>query len=384
MTEEELKFYEDTACPTCGSCSGMFTANSMNCLTEALGIALPGNGTIPAVYSERIRLAKHAGMRVMELLEQGVCARDIVSEAAIHNAMECDMAFGGSTNTVLHLTAVAREAGHPITMDDWDAASARTPHLVKLAPSGPRPLTDLYEVGGVPVVMAELDRLGLIDRSALTCMGPMGDYLDYMHAACAGADGEVCRTHDNPFSPSGALKVLHGNIAPDGAIVKKSAVDPSMMTHTGPARCFDSEEEACAAINAGKIVAGDVVVIRYEGPKGGPGMREMLTPTSSIVGMGLSTSVALITDGRFSGATKGPAVGHVSPEAAAGGPIALIEEGDQVTVNIEGGALTLGVDDAELERRRAAWTPPAPKHDHGVLAKYAKLVSSADKGAYVS
>ena len=384
MTEEELKFYEDTACPTCGSCSGMFTANSMNCLTEALGIALPGNGTIPAVYSERIRLAKHAGMKVMELLEQGICARDIVSEAAIHNAMECDMAFGGSTNTVLHLTAIAREAGCPITMDDWDAASARTPHLVKLAPSGPRPLTDLYEVGGVPVVMAELDRLGLIDRSALTCMGPMGDYLDYMHAACAGADGEVCRTHDNPFSPSGALKVLHGNIAPDGAIVKKSAVDPSMMTHTGPARCFDSEEEACAAINAGKIVAGDVVVIRYEGPKGGPGMREMLTPTSSIVGMGLSTSVALITDGRFSGATKGPAVGHVSPEAAAGGPIALIEEGDQVTVNIEGGALTLGVDDAELERRRAAWTPPSPKHDHGVLAKYAKLVSSADKGAYVS
>ncbi|WP_418252133.1 dihydroxy-acid dehydratase [Gordonibacter urolithinfaciens] len=384
MTEEELKFYEDTACPTCGSCSGMFTANSMNCLTEALGIALPGNGTIPAVYSERIRLAKHAGMKVMELLEQGICARDIVSEAAIHNAMECDMAFGGSTNTVLHLTAVAREAGHPITMDDWDAASARTPHLVKLAPSGPRPLTDLYEVGGVPVVMTELDRLGLIDRSALTCMGPMGDYLDYMHAACAGADGEVCRTHDNPFSPSGALKVLHGNIAPDGAIVKKSAVDPSMMTHTGPARCFDSEEEACAAINAGTLVAGDVVVIRYEGPKGGPGMREMLTPTSSIVGMGLSTSVALITDGRFSGATKGPAVGHVSPEAAAGGPIALIEEGDQVTVDIEGGALTLGVDDAELERRRAAWTPPAPKHDHGVLAKYAKLVSSADKGAYVS
>lgn len=384
MTEEELKFYEDTACPTCGSCSGMFTANSMNCLTEALGIALPGNGTIPAVYSERIRLAKHAGMRVMELLEQGVCARDIVSEAAIHNAMECDMAFGGSTNTVLHLTAVAREAGHPITMDDWDAASARTPHLVKLAPSGPRPLTDLYEVGGVPVVMAELDRLGLIDRSALTCMGPMGGYLDYMAEHCAGADGEVVRAHDNPFSPVGALKVLHGNIAPDGAIVKKSAVDPSMLVHTGPARCFDSEEEACAAINAGKIVAGDVVVIRYEGPKGGPGMREMLTPTSSIVGMGLSTSVALITDGRFSGATKGPAVGHVSPEAAAGGPIALIEEGDQVTVDIEGGALTLGVDDAELERRRAAWTPPAPKHDHGVLAKYAKLVSSADKGAYVS
>ena len=384
MTEDELKYYEDTACPTCGSCSGMFTANSMNCLCEALGIALPGNGTIPAVYSERIRLAKHAGMKVMELLEQGVCARDIVSAAAVHNAMECDMAFGGSTNTVLHLTAIAREAGCPITMDDWDAASARTPHLVKLAPSGPRPLSDLYEVGGVPVVMAELDRLGLIDRDAVTCMGPMGEYLDYMHAACTGADGEVVRPHDDPFSAQGALRVLHGNIAPDGAIVKKSAVDPSMLTHTGPARVFDSEEAACAAINAGEIRPGDVVVIRYEGPKGGPGMREMLTPTSSIVGMGLSTSVALITDGRFSGATKGPAVGHVSPEAAAGGPIALIEEGDPVTVDIEGGALTLGVDDAELERRRAAWQPPAPKHDHGVLAKYAKLVSSADKGAYVS
>ena len=381
MTEDELKYYEDTACPTCGSCSGMFTANSMNCLCEALGIALPGNGTIPAVYSERIRLAKHAGMKVMELLEQGVCARDIVSAAAVHNAMECDMAFGGSTNTVLHLTAIAREAGHPITMDDWDAASARTPHLVKLQPYGPRPLSDLYEVGGVPVVMHELAELDLLDRSAVTCMGTLDEYLQ---ACTKPADGEVCRAHDNPFSPSGALKVLHGNIAPDGAIVKKSAVDPSMLTHTGPARVFDSEEAACAAINAGEIRPGDVVVIRYEGPKGGPGMREMLTPTSSIVGMGLSTSVALITDGRFSGATKGPAVGHVSPEAAAGGPIALIEEGDPVTVDIEGGALTLGVDDAELERRRAAWRPPAPKHDHGVLAKYAKLVSSADKGAYVS
>ena len=384
MTADELAALEDTACPTCGSCSGMFTANSMNCLCEALGIALPGNGTVPAVYSERIRLAKHAGMKVMELLEKGICARDIVSAAALHNAMECDMAFGGSTNTVLHLTAIAREAGCTITMDDWDAASARTPHLVKLAPSGPRPLSDLYEVGGVPVVMAELDRLGLIDRDAVTCMGPMGEYLDYMHAACTGADGEVVRPHDDPFSAQGALRVLHGNIAPDGAIVKKSAVDPSMLTHTGPARVFDSEEAACAAINAGEIRPGDVMVIRYEGPKGGPGMREMLTPTSSIVGMGLSTSVALITDGRFSGATKGPAVGHVSPEAAAGGPIALIEEGDLVTVDIEGGALTLNVDDAELERRRAAWELPAPKHDHGVLAKYAKLVSSADKGAYVS
>lgn len=380
MTTEQLDYYENTACPTCGSCSGLFTANSMNCLCEALGIALPGNGTVPAVYSERIRLAKHAGMKVMELVEKGICAKDIVNEHSIHNAMECDMAFGGSTNTVLHLTAISRAAGCPISMDDWDAASARTPHLVKLQPSGPRPLTDLYEVGGVPVVMHELAELGLLDMDALTCEGPMRDYID---GCTHAADGEVCRTHDNPFTPEGALRVLYGNIAPDGAIVKKAAVAPSMMKHTGPARVFESEESACECINAGGINPGDVVVIRYEGPKGGPGMREMLTPTSSICGMGLSDSVALITDGRFSGATKGPAVGHVSPEAAAGGPIALIEEGDQITVDIEGGALTLDVDADEFARRREAWVAPAPKHDHGVLAKYASMVSSADKGAYV-
>ena len=381
MTEEELKFFENTACPTCGSCSGMFTANSMNCLCEALGIALPGNGTIPAVYSERLRLAKHAGMKVMELLEKGISIRDIITAPAIHNAMECDMAFGGSTNTVLHLTAIAMEAGCPITMDDWDAASARTPHLVKLQPSGPRPLIDLYAVGGVPVVMHELAELGLLDNEALTCMGPLPAYI----ANCTKpADGEVCRTHDNPFSKVGALRVLHGNIAPAGGIVKKSAVDPSMLTHTGPARCFNSEEEACDAIFAGKIKPGDVVVIRYEGPKGGPGMREMLTPTSAIVGMGLSKSVALITDGRFSGASKGPCVGHVSPEAASGGPIALIEDGDEITVDIEGGKLELHVSADVLAARRAAFVAPAPKHNHGVLAKYAKLVSSADKGAFVS
>ena len=381
INEDELRQVEESACPGCGSCSGMFTANSMNCLCEALGIALPGNGTIPAVYSERLRLAKHAGMKVMELLEKGICIKDIITEAAIHNAMECDMAFGGSTNTVLHLTAIAQEAGHPITMDDWDAASARTPHLVKLQPSGPRPLIDLYAVGGVPVVMHELAEAGLLDRGALTVMGTMDEYL----ANCTKpADGEVCRTHDNPFSKVGALRVLHGNVAPDGGIVKKSAVDPSMLTHTGPARCFNSEEEACKAIFAGEIKAGDVVVIRYEGPAGGPGMREMLTPTSAIVGMGLSKSVALITDGRFSGASKGPCVGHVSPEAAAGGPIALIEDGDEITVDIEGGEINLHVDDEELARRRAAFVAPAPKHNHGVLAKYAKLVSSADKGAYVS
>lgn len=291
------------------------------------------------------------------------------------------MAFGGSTNTVLHLTAIAQAAGHPITMDDWDAASARTPHLVKLQPSGPRPLIDLYAVGGVPVVMHELNELGLLDESALTCMGTLPEYIE---KCTKPADGEVCRTRDNPFSKVGALRVLHGNVAPDGGIVKKSAVDPSMLTHTGPARCFNSEEEACKAIFAGEIKAGDVVVIRYEGPAGGPGMREMLTPTSAIVGMGLSKSVALITDGRFSGASKGPCVGHVSPEAAAGGPIALIEDGDEITVDIEGGEINLHVDDEELARRRAAFVAPAPKHNHGVLAKYAKLVSSADKGAYVS
>ena len=380
MTDGELKYLEDSACPTCGSCSGMFTANSMNCLCEALGIALPGNGTIPAVYSERLRLAKHAGMKVMELLEKNICIRDIITPAAIHNAMECDMAFGGSTNTVLHLTAIAMEAGCPITMDDWDAASARTPHLVKLQPSGPRPLIDLYAVGGVPVVMHELAELDLLDTSALTCMGTLPEYLK---GCTKPADGEICRTHDNPISPVGALRVLHGNIAPDGGIVKKAAVDPSMMKHTGPARCFDSEEEACEAIFGGKIHPGDVVVIRYEGPAGGPGMREMLTPTSAICGMGLSTSVALITDGRFSGASKGPCIGHVSPEAAAGGPIALIHEGDMVTVDIEGGKLDVDVSDEEMAARRASFTAPAPKHNHGVLAKYAKLVSSADKGAYI-
>lgn len=381
MSADDLAYLENSACPTCGSCSGMFTANSMNCLCEALGIALPGNGTIPAVYSERLRLAKHAGMKVMELLQKSVRIKDIVTAAAVHNAMECDMAFGGSTNTVLHLTAIAMEAGCPITMDDWDAASARTPHLVKLQPSGPRPLIDLYAVGGVAVVMQELHELGLLDESALTCMGTVPEYLERCGKP---ADGEVVRSHHNPFSKVGALRVLHGNIAPDGGIVKKAAVDPSMMRHTGPARCFNSEEEACEAIFGGKIQPGDVVVIRYEGPAGGPGMREMLTPTSAICGMGLSTSVALITDGRFSGASKGGCIGHVSPEAAAGGPIALIQEGDMITVDIEDGKLDVDVSDEEMAARRAAFVPPAPKHNHGVLAKYAKLVSSADKGAYLA
>ncbi len=381
MTEEQLKYYEDTACPSCGSCSGLFTANSMNCLCEALGIALPGNGTVPAVYSERIRLAKQAGMKIMELVNNNIKIGDVISPAAIHNAMECDMAFGGSTNTVLHLIAISHAAGHPITMEDWEEASKRTPHLVKLQPSGPRPLIDLYEVGGVPVVMHELDQLGLLDHSAITVVGSFDEYIKNHTNP---ADGEVCRKHDNPHSPQGALKVLHGNIAPKGGIVKMSAVDPSMYKHTGPARVFDSEEDACQAIFGGEINPGDVVVIRYEGPKGGPGMREMLTPTSAIVGMGLSKSVALLTDGRFSGASKGPCVGHISPEAAAGGPIAYVHEGDSITVDIEGGIISLNIPDEELEQRKANWVAPALKHNHGVLAKYEKLVSSADEGAYVS
>lgn len=381
MTLEELEYFENTACPTCGSCSGLFTANSMNCLCEALGIALPGNGTIPAVYSERLRLAKHAGMRIMDLVEKNIRIKDIIDSHSIHNAMECDMAFGGSTNTVLHLNAISRAADAPITMDDWEHASEITPHLVKLQPSGPRPLSDLYEVGGVPVVMHELYELGLLDMDAQTCVGTMQQYIDeYTHPA----DGEVCRKHTDPFSEQGALKVLYGNLAPNGSIVKKSAVNPSMLKHSGPARVFNSEEEACAAINDSQINPGDVVVIRYEGPKGGPGMREMLTPTSSIVGMGLSDSVALITDGRFSGATKGPAIGHVSPEAASGGPIALIEEGDMIILDIEDGSLTLDIPLEELNSRRERWTPPKPKHDHGVLAKYSRMVSSADEGAYVA
>ena len=379
MEPAELTYYENTACPTCGSCSGMFTANSMNCLCEALGVALPGNGTIPAVYSERIRLAKSAGMRIMDLVRSNTCMKDIVTPAAIHNAMEVDMAFGGSTNTILHLTAIARQAGHPVTMRDWDEASARTPHLVKIAPSGPRPLSDLYEVGGVPVVMRELARLGLLDLSAQTVLGPLNDLVKLMPKP----DGEVCKTGENPFAPQGALKVLYGNLAPNGSVVKRSAVDPSMMTHTGPARVFDGEKDACEAITSGKIAPGDVVVIRYEGPKGGPGMREMLTPTSTIVGMGLSTSVALITDGRFSGASKGPCVGHVSPEAAQGGPIGLVREGDLITVDIEGGSLTWHISDEELEVRRRDFVPNPPRYTTGVLGKYAKLVSSADEGAYL-
>lgn len=380
MTEEECAWFENTACPTCGSCSGMFTANSICCLSEALGLALPGNGTIPAVYSERIRLAKHTGMKVMELLEKGTCALDIINEKSIHNGMALDMAFGGSTNTMLHLTAIAHAAGCPVTMDDWDRISAETPNLTRIAPAGPLHIEDLNAVGGISAIMGELGRCGLLNTDALTCHGTVEEWL----AECPPVDGEVVRSKENAFSQTGGLKVVRGNLAPDCGVVKKSAVDPDMWQHSGPARVFESEEEACAAIFGGKINPGDVVVIRYEGPAGGPGMREMLTPTSAICGMGLASSVALITDGRFSGASKGPCIGHVSPEAAAGGPIALVHEGDIIDIDIEAGRLELKVSDEELAARRAAWQPPAPKYTTGVLSRYAKLVTSADKGAYLS
>lgn len=380
MTLEECARLEETACPTCGSCSGMFTANSICCLAEALGIALPGNGTVPAVFSERIRLAKRAGMKVMELLEQGVTALDIVDSRAIRNGMALDMAFGGSTNTMLHLTAIAQAAGCPVTMDEWDEVSAATPNIVRIAPAGPRHIEDLDAVGGVSAIVGELGRTGHLDLTARTCHGTVAEWVE----ECPEPDGDIVRTVGDAYSPDGGLKVLRGSLAPDCGVVKKSAVAPEMRRHRGPARVFDSEEEACEAIFGGRIRPGDVVVIRYEGPSGGPGMREMLTPTSAICGMGLDRSVALVTDGRFSGATKGPAIGHVSPEAAAGGPIALVEEGDTVAIDIDAGTIELEVPEAELDRRRAAWEPPAPKYATGVLSRYARLVTSADKGAYLS
>lgn len=378
MTEEECKWFEETACPTCGSCSGMFTANSICCLSEGLGIALPGNGTIPAVYSERIRLAKHAGMKVMELLEKDIKALDIINKASIHNGMALDMAFGGSTNTMLHLTAIAHAAGCPISMDDWDEICSQIPNITRIAPAGPLHIQDLNDVGGISAIIGELGRHGLLNDTALTCHGTMKDWI----ATCPEVDGEVVRSVENAYSPVGGLRVMRGNLAPNCGVVKQSAVSDDMRQHRGPARVFGSEEEACEAIFGGKINAGDVVVIRYEGPAGGPGMREMLTPTSAICGMGLDKSVALITDGRFSGATKGPAIGHVSPEAYAGGPIALVHEGDIIDIDIDKGSLNLLVSDEELEARRKLWVKPEPKYKTGVLARYSKLVSSADKGAY--
>jgi len=378
LDDSGLEEYEQNACPTCGSCSGMYTANSMNCLTEAIGMALPGNGTIPAVYSARLRLAKHTGMKIMELVEKNIRPGDIMTAAAFRNAETVDMALGCSTNTMLHLPAIAHEAGVTISLDAANAISEKTPNLCHLAPAGDTYMEDLDQAGGVYAVMKELTGAGLLDLDVMTCTGKtMGENL----AAASNRDCQVIRPLSDPYSATGGIAVLKGNLAADGCVVKKSAVAPEMMVHEGPARVFDSEEEAIAAIYAKKIRPGDVVVIRYEGPKGGPGMREMLNPTSAICGMGLGESVALLTDGRFSGATRGASIGHISPEAAAGGVIALVKEGDLISIDIPNCKIELKVPDQELERRRAEWVCPEPKIKTGYLARYAKLVSSADKGA---
>ena len=378
LDEAGVEDYENNACPTCGSCSGMYTANSMNCLTEAIGMGLAGNGTIPAVYSARIRLAKHAGMKIMELVEKDIRPRDIMTAAAFHNAETIDMALGCSTNTMLHLPAIAHECGIELSFDMANEISDNTPNLCHLAPAGYTYMEDLDKAGGVQAVMAELAGAGLLDTSVMTCTGKtMAENLE----GVVNRNPEVIRPIDNPFSKTGGIAVLKGNLAPDGCVVKQAAVAPEMMEHEGPARVFNSEEEAIEAIYAGKIVAGDVVVIRYEGPKGGPGMREMLNPTSAIAGMGLDKDVALITDGRFSGATRGASIGHVSPEAASGGNIGLVEEGDIIAINIPAHTIDLKVSDEVLAQRRANWVCPEPKIKTGYLARYAKLVSSADKGA---
>ncbi|MCU6763380.1 Dihydroxy-acid dehydratase [uncultured Roseburia sp.] len=378
MSEDEVLEYENKVCPTCGSCSGMYTANSMNCLTEAIGMGLQGNGTIPAVYSERLKLAKHAGMKVMELLEKNIRPRDIMNEKAFMNALTIDMALGCSTNSMLHLPAIAHEAGVEINLDIANELSAKTPNLCHLAPAGPTYMEDLNEAGGVYAVMNELDKLGLLYTDLITATGKT---IAENIKGCENKNPEVIRPIDNPYSKTGGIAVLKGNIAPDSAVVKRSAVVEEMMVHQGPARVFDCEEDAIAAIKGGKIVAGDVVVIRYEGPKGGPGMREMLNPTSAIAGMGLGSSVALITDGRFSGASRGASIGHVSPEAAVGGPIALIEEGDIIKINIPENTLNVDVSDEEMEARRAKWEPREPKITTGYLARYASLVTSGNTGA---
>ena len=378
ITEEQLKEYEAKTCPTCGSCSGMYTANSMNCLTEALGMGLRGNGTIPAVYSERIKLAKHAGMQIMELVKKDIKPRDIMTEKAFMNALTVDMALGCSTNSMLHLPAIAREAGVELNVDIANEISARTPNLCHLAPAGHTYIEELNEAGGVYAVMNELNKKKLLNTDVMTVTGKtMAENI----AGCANMNAEVIRPIDNPYSTTGGIAVLKGNLAPDSCVVKRSAVVPEMMVHEGPARVFDCEEDAIAAIKGGRIVAGDVVVIRYEGPKGGPGMREMLNPTSAIAGMGLGSSVALITDGRFSGASRGASIGHVCPEAAVGGPIALVKEGDLIKINIPENKLELAVSDEELAARRAEWKPREPKVTTGYLARYAKMVSDSCKGA---
>ena len=378
MSEEDVCEYEEKVCPTCGSCSGMYTANSMNCLTEALGMGLQGNGTIPAVYSERIRLAKHAGMAVMEMYKKDIRPRDIMTKEAILNALTVDMALGCSTNSMLHLPAIAHEVGFDFDISFANEISEKTPNLCHLAPAGPTYMEDLNEAGGVYAVMNELSELGLLN---LDCMTVTGKTVGENIKGVENKDPEVIRPLDNPYSKTGGLAVLKGNLAPDGGVVKRSAVAEEMMVHEGPARVFDCEEDAIAAIKGGKIVAGDVVVIRYEGPKGGPGMREMLNPTSAIAGMGLGSSVALITDGRFSGASRGASIGHVSPEAAVGGPIALIEEGDIIAIDIPNMKLDVKVSEEELEARRTKWQPREPKVTSGYLARYASMVTSGNRGA---
>ena len=380
MTAEQLTVCEERTCPTCGSCSGMYTANSMNCLTEALGMGLSGNGTIPAVYSARIELAKHAGMQVMELVRQNIRPRDIMTEAALRNALTADMALGCSTNSMLHLPAIANECGVPFDLELANEVSARTPNLCHLAPAGPTYMEDLNEAGGVYAVLKELTKLDLLDTSVLTCTGKtLGENI----ASAVNRDPSVIRPAEDPYSSTGGIAVLRGNLAPEGSVVKRSAVLPEMLVHEGPARVFECEEEAQAAINAGDIHPGDVVVIRYEGPKGGPGMREMLNPTSAIMGMGLGSSVALITDGRFSGATRGACIGHVSPEAASGGVIGVVQEGDRIRIDIPGSKLELLVPQEEIDRRLAAFVPKK-KELSGYLKRYAALVSSGATGAVLN
>lgn len=378
MSEEEVREYEEKVCPSCGSCSGMYTANSMNCLTEALGMGLRGNGTIPAVYSARLRLAKQAGYAVMNLLEKGITARQIMTKDAILNALTVDMALGCSTNSMLHLPAIAHEIGFDFDISFANSISEKTPNLCHLAPAGPTYMEDLNEAGGVYAVMKELSDIGLINTECMTVNGAtIGESIKN----AVNLNPEVIRPVDNPYMKTGGLAVLKGNLAPDGSVVKRSAVVPEMMQHSGPARVFDCEEDAIKAIKGGKIVAGDVVVIRYEGPKGGPGMREMLNPTSAIAGMGLGSSVALITDGRFSGASRGASIGHVSPEAAVGGPIALVEEGDIIEIDIPGLSINLKVSDEELAARKAKWQPREPRVTTGYLARYASMVTSGNRGA---
>lgn len=381
ITAEELNEYENKACPSCGSCSGMYTANSMNCLTEVLGMALRGNGTIPAVYSERIQLAKRAGMKIMELLEKDIKPRDIMTEAAFRNALTMDMALGCSTNSMLHLPAIAHECGIDLNLDIANEISSHTPNLCHLAPAGRTYIEDLNEAGGIYAVMNEINKLGLLTTDIITCTGKT---IAENIKGVVNKDPDVIRPVDNPYSTTGGIAVLRGNLAPDSCVVKRSAVAPEMLSHSGPAKVFDCEEDAMAAINGGKIEAGDVVVIRYEGPKGGPGMREMLNPTSAIMGMGLGSTVALITDGRFSGATRGASIGHVSPEAAVGGPIALIQDGDIIEIDINANTINVKLSDEELAERKAKWQPREPKITTGYLARYAKLVSSGAQGAVLS